>query len=50
MDAYLWPNDCRNKMAWNLWSLMFGDSIIVPTRFDLKVLSEYKNILSKLFF
>ena len=29
---------------------MFIDSFIVPTRFDIKVLSEYKNILSKLFF
>ena len=29
---------------------MFGDSFIAPTRFDFKVLSEYKNISSKLFF
>ena len=29
---------------------MFVDSFIVPTRFDFKVLSEYLNILSKLFF
>ena len=27
---------------------MFGNSLIVLTRFDLKVSSEYKNILSKL--
>ena len=26
---------------------MFGDSLIVPARFNFKVLSEYKNILSK---
>ena len=29
---------------------MFGDSFFVPMRFDSKVLSEYKNILSKLLF
>ena len=28
---------------------MFGDLFIMPTRFDFKVLSEYKNILSKFF-
>ena len=27
---------------------MFGDSFIVPTRYDFEVLSEYKSILSKL--
>ena len=29
---------------------MFGDSFIVPTRFDSKVLPENKNSSSKLFF
>ena len=29
---------------------VFGGSFIVPTRFDFEVLSEYKNILSKLFY
>ena len=29
---------------------MFGDLFIVPTRFDFKVLSKCKNILSKFFF
>ena len=29
---------------------MFSSSFIVLTRFDFKVMSEYKNILSKLFF
>ena len=28
---------------------IFGSSFIVPTRFDFKILSEDKNILSKLF-
>ena len=29
---------------------MFDGSFIVPTRFDFKVLAEYKNILSKIIF
>ena len=29
---------------------MFGDSFIVPTRFDFMIFSECKNIFSKLFF
>ena len=29
---------------------MFDYFFIVPTRFDFKILSEYKNIIPKLFF
>ena len=43
------PTECMKKKVKQKKD-MFGDLFIVPTCFHFKVLSEYKNILLKLFF